>query len=155
MGCCDCDEPRADLYQSTLLTPRTLEQVFVTRRLDVFFFLLFPGLYFSLFFVHMVTKYEYTALAAIAIFIFTWSNGFIWLWLRIRAEEDWRTLSDAEKQELPSTLCFPTNMAGKAIMVLWIVAFVLLPLAMLLFGGPIVYIDDDLGDDFFYLRNGY
>jgi hypothetical protein len=75
---------------------------------------------------------------------FASSNGMIWLWLRTRAEEGWRRLSDAEKQELPSTLCFPTNKAGKEMMVVWLVAFVLLPLALLLFGGPLL---DNLGDD--------
>jgi hypothetical protein len=139
MGCCNCDDARGDLYQSTLLNPRTPAQFLVTRLIDVFLVLLFHGiLYYS------VVSVDYSPHAAFAVYIFVTSNSMICFWLRTKAEEDWLRLSDAEKQEFPSKLCFPTNKAGRVIMVLWLVAFVLLPLAMLLFGGPLL---DNLGYD--------
>jgi hypothetical protein len=136
-----CDEPRGDLYQSTLLNPRTPAQAFVTLLLDVFFQLLLSGLVGSL------AGVDYAPHAWLAVWVFVSSNFLIIFWLRSEAIIRGRSLSDAEKQELPSTLWFPTNKAGKVITVLWLVAFVLVPLAVLLFGGPLLYKDDDLGDD--------
>jgi hypothetical protein len=132
-----CDEPRGDLYQSTLLNPRTPAQAFVTLVLWTFL----CGSYSSLLGVN------YSVHAFLAVWVFGCSNTPMLMWLQEEAEKGWRSLSDAEKQELPSTLWFPTNKAGKVIMLLWLVAFVLLPLAALLFGGPLLYKDDDLGDD--------
>jgi hypothetical protein len=137
----DCDEPRGDLYQSTLLNPRTRAQGVVTLLLDVFFGLLFLGLVYSLLMADL------SAHAYLAVYVFVASNTLIWLWLRAEAQTGYQRLSEAEKQELPSTLCFPTDKDGKVNMVLWLVAFVLVPLAVLLFGGPLLYKDDDSGDD--------
>jgi hypothetical protein len=121
-----------DLYKSSLLMPRTPDQVFVTHLVDAFF--LFFGAVTLWLGISARIRPSATMGQMLACFMLHY-NVVYWMILRGLAEIGWYLLSATEKRELPPSALFsPINCVGKTYLFLHAVVFVGCPLVILCFG---------------------